>query len=127
MRIAIIEDDPIDRELYDIAIERLNQQLDKKIEVKYIKNLTLLNEFVARKGDYNFEHIVIDLIIDGTKTLKAIKKISQIYPDAFILSMSSSAHEDDIIAVYENGASDFCMKPHSVSHLVKILQRLVLH
>ena len=122
LKILVLEDNEIDQELYELAFEKISA--NNKIEAKFLKSISEVEDFLE-ESSLDFDIILCDLILDDIKTFEVISRLKKINESIPILLMSSSAHEDDIINGYEEGITDFCMKPNSYKTLCDLLTKAI--
>jgi len=122
-RVLLLEDNEIDRDLYQIAFEQIENDLSVKFHITFISSFNELNELI-QKDIKTFSFAIFDLIINKEKSLPYISKIKEKFSTMPLIVLSSSAYEDDINQSYEAGATDFSMKPISITSLCDLLKKI---
>lgn len=113
-RILLIEDDPNDVELIQLALERFNfvNQLD--IVTDGEQALTYLHGESRESGDQAFPRLVLlDLKlpkIDGIEVLQAIRQHPRTR-ELVVVVMTSSAENQDLSDCYRLGVNSYIVKP----------------
>ena len=122
MRLLLVDDDAIDRELFVDAIKLVGtgyQVTEAGNGEEAIDNL---------KGAATLPHLIIlDLnmpVKDGRMTLKEIKT-HPVYKSLPVCIMSTSSSPFDIEHAYDNGANLFLVKPLDFKHLIEMLASLL--
>jgi len=119
--ILLIDDDPVDRELFIDAISKIEINCAIREAAGADEAIQLLT------GDKHPNIIILDLnmpLKDGRQTLKELKSRTDFrHIPVIILSTSNSLF--DIREAYESGAALFLEKPHDFQELVEMLQYLL--
>jgi CheY-like chemotaxis protein len=113
----LIDDDEDDREIFQLALQKLND----------VKCITSLNgkDAIRKLGDENFnpDFIFLDLnmpMMNGRECLREIRKMKRLKTTPVYIYTTSSAEEDKA-ALAKLGATGFITKPASVQMLIEIL------
>ncbi len=118
----LIDDDPDDRDIFLMAIERL----DISLELDYADNgpdgLKKLNAYSVRLPDYIFLDMNMQ-IMNGKECLIEIKKIAKV-AEVPVIIYSTSLNETIIYETLELGAFDHIQKPTELDTLGRYLRRI---
>ena len=121
LEILLIDDDPVDRELFIDAISKIGINC----AISEASGAAEAIQFLTKDNHPNL--IILDLnmpLKDGRQTLKELKGHSNFrHIPVIVLSTSNSLF--DIREAYESGASLFLEKPHDFEELVEMLQYLL--
>ena len=122
MRLLLVDDDAIDRELFVDAIKLVGTGYQITEAGNGEEALDNLN------GAPVLPHLIIlDLnmpVKDGRMTLKEIKT-HPVYKSLPVCIMSTSSSPFDIEHAYDNGANLFLVKPLDFKHLIEMLASLL--
>jgi CheY-like chemotaxis protein len=122
IKCLLIDDDIDDQEIFSIAVQELGEPIDCIFEDSGVKALEKLN------GDRSFlpNYIFLDINMprmNGVECLIEIKKLNHLN-HVPIFMFSTSAEPDIVAKTKEFGASDFIVKPPSISGLSKLLAQI---
>jgi len=123
IRCIIIDDDPDDRELFEIALENSGHPFNLLPLSSGSKALEIFTDIEA--GDIP-DYIFLDLnmpLLSGKECLQEIRKVSVLHITPVIIYSTSSYHLD-IAETKEYGATHFLTKTPDIDRLSVILGKL---
>jgi DNA-binding response OmpR family regulator len=117
-RVLIIDDD-------DLMAETLRKRLVmEQYETLYVNNAYDALNLLTKK--YNFDLLIIDLMLPRISGLKLLKILNIHYPPmAPIIFISSLNNAEIILNTIEKGAKDFFIKPINYDELVDRIKILI--
>src|SRR6218665_378281 len=118
----LIDDDPDDRDIFAMAVEKLPVRVKLDYAVHGIEGLTKLKSY----GDQLPDFIFLDLnmhIMNGKECLSHIKRIAKV-SEVPVIIYSTTLNEGIIYETLELGAFDHIEKPTQLSTLEKYLKRI---
>ena len=124
MTFLLIDDDEDDRDLFEIALNNLEQKPNYHSAASCCSALELL-ESGTIKPDYIFLDLNMPQI-SGRECLKELKKSIKLSGIPVII-FSTSSDNRDISETKEMGAIDFITKPSKTSELTQILHNFILN
>jgi PleD family two-component response regulator len=114
----LIDDDPDDQEIFGMALEDMNQQINCTYASDGVEALRKLKD-VHFKPDYIFIDMNMPRM-NGNKCLEEIKKIDRI-KEVPVFMYSTSADPNSVSETKRLGAIGFIVKPTSILELTKTL------
>lgn len=122
LHILLVDDDPVDRELFREALSGSGQACRLSEAGNGVEALHLL------QGEGALPHLVVlDLnmpLMDGRETLRAIRAEGK-WKGLSVCMLSTSSAHFDIESAYEDGANLFLVKPLDFRSLSRMLEALV--
>ena len=107
IKILIIDDDPADRKLVKLALEKSAKRI-VKFEVGTAE--TLAKGLKMLQGDA-FDLVMLDLGLPDSQGIITVEAVRQIYPDIPIIVLTGLAGEDVGVEAIRAGAVDYVTKP----------------
>ena len=116
MKILIVEDEPKVASFIKKGLEENNYDA----EIAY-------DGLTAEKlcKQYNYDIIILDIIIPGIGGLSLCKKLKILYPYLPVLMLTALGTTDDKLAGFEAGANDYLVKPVEFRELLARVQVLI--
>lgn len=126
--ILVVEDDPLDRELVKVALDRANLA----DQYEFVSDGEEALDYLLRRGQFHARPLTNPLLVildlklpkvDGLEVLQALRAnldTAQIP----VVMLTSSKEERDIAKGYEFGANAFIVKPHEFSDLKKVIEEV---
>jgi CheY-like chemotaxis protein len=118
----LIDDDPDDRDIFLMAIERLDISLELDYACSGPEGLKKLEAYYERLPDYIFLDMNMQ-IMNGKQCLTEIKKIPKV-AEVPVIIYSTTINEQIIYETLELGAFDHIQKPTELGTLCKYLKRI---
>tara|TARA_R110002020_G_scaffold222447_4_gene431247 strand:- start:2932 stop:3351 length:420 start_codon:yes stop_codon:yes gene_type:complete len=122
VNILLIDDDPDDREFFEIALKRTARPINTTYACNGIKGLECLSQS-ACKPDYIFLDLNMPLL-SGKDFLFKIRQAHE-YESIPVIILSTSSHIDDIEECKRLGASHFMTKITSVEKLADFIATII--
>lgn len=127
MRLVIAEDDPDDRYFFNEALNECNVPYEAHFSEDgedLLRHLFAQDEYASRSQP---DLIVLDLNmpkVDGRKALSEIKshKATRVIP---VVVLTTSSNDDDILNIYDLGASSYITKPPGLNEFKGIVHELL--
>ena len=119
----LIDDDHEDQEIFSLALNAIDEDIDC---VTASDGVDALNKLRKERG-FTPHFIFLDLNMvrmNGRECLKEIKKIPHLN-DIPIIIYSTSSEQKDITETKLLGATDYIVKPPSISILTKRLEQVL--
>jgi DNA-binding response OmpR family regulator len=116
MKILIVEDEPKVASFIKKGLEENNYDA----EIAY-------DGLTAEKlcKQYNYDIIILDIIIPGIGGLSLCKKLKILYPYLPVLMLTALGTTDDKLAGFEAGANDYLVKPFEFRELLARVKVLI--
>lgn len=116
MKILIVEDEPKVASFIKKGLEENNYDA----EIAY-------DGLTAEKlwKQYNYDLVILDIIIPGIGGLSLCKKLKSLYPYLPVLMLTALGTTDDKLAGFEAGASDYLVKPFEFRELLARVKVLI--
>lgn len=116
MKILIVEDEPKVASFIKKGLEENNYDA----EIAY-------DGVTAEKlwKQYNYDLVILDIIIPGIGGLSLCKKLKSLYPYLPVLMLTALGTTDDKLAGFEAGASDYLVKPFEFRELLARVKVLI--
>jgi CheY-like chemotaxis protein len=121
-KLLLIDDDPLDRMLMKLALEKLSEDYDV-IELDSAKtaiDMMKSERPVATLLDMRMPDI------DGISLLKSVRETSELSAHP-IFMVSGSAEPSDFALAFESGANQYFTKPSSLSGYQDLAKDILLH
>lgn len=123
MKCFLIDDDIDDQELFLMALEKVNHDIECKIANDGIHALEILKKNQSYVPDYIFLDVNMPKM-NGLQTLAEIKKISSL--DSTDVIMFSTSSERNIMETSKAlGATKFQVKPTGLTALIQTLSNIL--
>ncbi len=121
--VFLIDDDTDDQEIFSLAMEKANQQVQCVFADDGIHALEKLKTDTAFRPDFIFIDMNMPRM-NGQQCLTEIKKIDRLR-DVPVYMYSTSADPESLEENKRLGASDFIVKPSSITELTDILSQIL--
>lgn len=121
-KLVLIDDDPLDRMLMKLAIEKINADLE-------VIELGSAKEAVQSILDERPLATLVDMRmpeVDGISLLKAMRDTSELRTH-MVFMISGSAEPADYALALENGANNYFTKPSSLSGYHDLAKDILTH
>jgi len=121
MKILIVEDEPKVASFIKKGLEENNYHAEIAYDGLTAEKLAL---------QYNYDLIILDVIIPGTNGLCLCKKLKNLNPGLPVLMLTALGTTDDKLAGFEAGTNDYLVKPFEFRELlarVKVLLKKAHH
>lgn len=115
-RVLIIEDSPTDTQLFRLAIDECETEVQVSIVATWQEADTVIADRTKMLG-----LIMLDLnlpIVGGREIIQIVRRRQVQVP---IIVFSTSSSPTDIVACYKEGANSYITKPYDVGELFEIL------
>ena len=122
-RILVVEDEDLIRDMIVLALEEEGYEVVNASDGR--NALTFLQKDNASDNKYNFDLIVLDLMlpqVNGLDICRLLRHQGNIVP---ILILSAKASETDRVLGLEVGADDYLTKPFSMRELIARCRALI--
>lgn len=119
----LIDDDPDDREIFTIALQDLNPAYNCITAKNGLEAQEKLKNDPAFIPDFIFLDLNMPLM-SGQECLVHLKKMQHIEQVPVII-YSTSSNEEDFIRTKQLGASNFLVKPSSITSLLDNIQKII--
>ncbi|MDX2100859.1 MAG: response regulator [Leptolyngbyaceae cyanobacterium bins.59] len=126
-RILLVEDDPNDVELIQLALESYNFVNHMDVVMDGEQALQYLQSYTGTSPSLTLPRLVLlDLKlpkIDGLEVLRAIRE----HPDTrelVVVVMTSSAEHRDLTACYELGVNSYIVKPLDFQQFISVTRQV---
>lgn len=116
MKILIVEDEPKVVSFIKKGLEENNYDADIAYD-------GLTAEKLCKQ--YNYDLIILDIIIPGIGGLSLCKKLKILYPYLPVLMLTALGTTDDKLAGFEAGANDYLVKPFEFRELLARVKVLI--
>jgi DNA-binding NtrC family response regulator len=105
--------------------EEFVQALSERLEIRdYDVTKSLTGEDAIEKvKHYNFDVVILDVLMPGMDGIKALKKIKRIKPLTEVIMLTGHATVETAIEGMRLGANDYLMKPCETEDLVLKINR----
>jgi DNA-binding response OmpR family regulator len=108
MKILIVEDE---KELSDSIVSYLNQE-------NYLcEQAFTFQEAMSKVGIYEYECILLDLMLPGGSGLDVLRKVKKVSPSTGVIIISAKDALDDKVTGLQIGADDYLAKPFHLPEL----------
>ena len=114
--IHIIDDEPI---IHEVLGELL------KSEGYTIELSSNGEEALKKQPDFEFDLILLDLLMPGMDGITVLKKLKEIDPSAVIIIITAYASVESAIEAMKTGAFDYIQKPFKHDELLLVIQRAI--
>jgi len=112
--IHVIDDEPI---IHEVLRELLTSE-------GYTVELSSNGEEALKKQpDFEFDLILLDLLMPGMNGITVLKKLKEIDPNAVIIIITAYASVESAIEAMKIGAFDYIQKPFKHDELLLTIQR----
>jgi len=129
MKILMIEDNSLDIEIIELAVNEVNNDESININMSFIQTFKEFNSEIEKSPNIFKEQdlILSDMNIPGTNGIElmiSVKKIESLNNIPYIF-FTSSLFEKEVENAYLHGAADYILKPESFEENCKVLKKLV--
>lgn len=111
--ILVVDDDIV---LLNMLEQHLRQE---GMQVMVADNHNLAMEILQAK---KIDIILLDVLLPGLDGFSLIYEIKKLWPDKYVIFISSKANPEDKIKGLQSGASDFIAKPFDIKELIARIQ-----
>ena len=116
--IHIIDDEPI---IHEVLGELLSS------EGYTVESSTRGEEALAKYPDYEFDLILLDLLMPGMDGIEVLHRIKKIDPQAVVIIITAYASVESAIEAMKSGAFDYIQKPFKHEELILTIERALEH
>lgn len=108
MKILIVEDEPELRKVVQTSLEA------SQFLVEYASDY---NSGLQKTEDYDYDCILLDIMLPGGSGLDILREIKKIKPDTSVIILSAKDSVEDKVKGLDLGADDYLAKPFHLSEL----------
>ncbi len=124
MNLLLIEDNDLDIEIFNLALDQVINDFNIEINITYITSLIQINSFL-KDSNAQFDVILSDMNLPGTNGIDVMKKFKQSkFKNIPYVFFTSSLYEKEVEVAYLEGASDYIIKPESFLDNCKLLKKI---
>ena len=116
--IHIIDDEPI---IHEVLGELLSS------EGYSVESSSRGEEALAKFPEYEFDLILLDLLMPGMDGIEVLHRIKKIDPQAVIIIITAYASVESAIEAMKSGAFDYIQKPFKHEELILTIERALEH
>jgi len=116
MKILIVEDEPKVASFIKNGLEDNLYEADLAYDGHSAEKLV---------RQYNYDLIILDIIIPGIGGLDLCKKLKMLYPDIPVLMLTALGTTEDKLEGFEAGANDYLVKPFEFRELLARVKVLI--
>jgi len=118
-----IEDDIDDQELFELALQNIDENIHLSFASNGAEGLQKLKENISFIPDFIFLDINMPKM-NGIQCLPEIKKLEHLR-NSKIVMYSTTSDENIINTTKQLGADEFLVKPYKMGHLIDHLERIL--
>jgi CheY-like chemotaxis protein len=119
----LIEDDLDDQELFELALQKIDENIDLSFANNGAEGLQKLKEDSSFIPDFIFVDINMPKM-NGIQCLPEIKKLEHLNKSKIVM-YSTTSDESIVSRTKQLGADEFLVKPYKMSLLINNLERIL--
>ncbi len=108
MKILIVEDEPELRKVVQTSLESMQYRVEFASDY---------NTGIQKIEDYDYDCILLDIMLPGGSGLDILKEIKEIKPETSVIIISAKDSVEDKVKGLDLGADDYLAKPFHLSEL----------